>query len=366
MIENQKMSQSKCCRLCCSNNNLISMFGGKTKNKRDLLRKMIFEILQLEIRPSDSVTSVCFNCCVDISNFFTFKLNYLHCQEYIEMKFGREDNNKKIRLQCSDLHDMQIPGIKDIECIINWLVSKGGSTSKKTEDIGIQTSRVILRDMPVQVSSEPVKNVVDNATMTLPIIDETNSKLANVLDVQNTYQQLNSRSKHKMRSNQNKNRSCQTNFLWCSDKDKSSSLGTSKLKYTNSETRILKDNLTETSSSERGSESAQCSLSLSPSKNSFRPVKSQCNTHREAIEETKSPEHPNPCKFEAVLPLSSVLCSKVEMALHNRIHLRCILCRKKFRSQKGQSRHLNACKMKHCLDRVPYVELERLNYTNFL
>ncbi|XP_066142929.1 uncharacterized protein [Euwallacea fornicatus] len=135
-----------CCRLCMATKNLLSMFAGKRRKQREFLRKIIFEILNIKIEETDQIVAVCFNCLVDVTNFYDFKLRTLQNQDNLEVTLFTPPLRKKRFTSCP-LEEVASPNIDSTLDIFHWLSLKWVSLFKEKVDQNI--SKLINREVHV-------------------------------------------------------------------------------------------------------------------------------------------------------------------------------------------------------------------------
>ncbi|XP_066262405.1 uncharacterized protein [Euwallacea similis] len=135
-----------CCRLCMATKNLLSMFTGKCRKPREFLRKIIFEMLNIKIEQTDQIMAVCFNCLVDVTSFYDFKLRCLQNQDNLEAALYTPPLRKQ-RLTSCPLEKLSSPGIDSTLDIFHWLSLK--RVSLTNENAAQNISKLI--DKGVQV-----------------------------------------------------------------------------------------------------------------------------------------------------------------------------------------------------------------------
>ncbi|CAG9766138.1 unnamed protein product [Ceutorhynchus assimilis] len=144
------------CRLCHSEHNLIQMFrnGKKTQSITDYFRKVTWNVIGIKIEPIDQATSVCFDCLLDLHNFYFFKFICLEKQK--ENGTDEPDNAKRPKLDYTSVENVPTPNRDKFDEIFKWLDSKGAKKVTTVEDASSQTSNNVTLDAFTQSEPKPL------------------------------------------------------------------------------------------------------------------------------------------------------------------------------------------------------------------
>ncbi|CAH1113597.1 unnamed protein product [Psylliodes chrysocephalus] len=159
------------CRLCSHKARLISLFKGKSRSIRDLIRKMVAVTIGIKYEEDNYFDCICSSCIIETYNLLVFKTKCLKNEEKLQALIP---NIPKKSDSGTKLSDIELPNYTELKHILtNWLRTKSFISTESSGSSGESSSSPACAktkiDKSTQTHSPKCFNVsIQNAFM--PII----------------------------------------------------------------------------------------------------------------------------------------------------------------------------------------------------
>ncbi|CAH1169538.1 unnamed protein product [Phaedon cochleariae] len=159
------------CRLCCAPLALISLTCGKSRKKRDYIRKLIDLTIGIKFQKNDASRYICIFCISTIYNFHVFKVRSLQNEEFLQSCFQIPlKTTRKMKVDIPDLCDIELPSIDNLKTeLFDWLRSKVDVEENKVE-VNTPPQNEIEKQNNFHI--ENVSSVSTQTNSTLKMIDQ--------------------------------------------------------------------------------------------------------------------------------------------------------------------------------------------------